>query len=88
MGPRPHLWFCAHITACSAQEYQDYMGPNPHLWFCERKTATLGQEIQASVGQRPHLWFLHAKERLLEQNNKSLWVPYMTSRSEHVQQRD
>ena len=27
---------------------------------------------------RPHLWFLYAKQRLLDQNNKSLWVPDLT----------
>ena len=28
----------------------------------------------------PHLWFLHAKQRLLDPNNKSLWVPDITCR--------
>ena len=35
----------------------------------------------------PHLLFLHAKLRLLDQNNKSLWVPDMTCHFVHVQQR-
>ena len=48
-----------------------YNGSRPHLWFC--KTATLGLEIQVSVGPRSHMWFLHAKQRLLDQNDKSLW---------------
>ena len=52
------------------------------------KTATLGLELQVSVGPRPHLWFLHAKQRLLDQNNKSLWVPDMTFRFVHVRLRD
>ena len=56
MGPRPHLWFWAHITACLAQEYQDYMGSSPHLWLCAYKTASLGAELQVSVGSSPHLW--------------------------------
>ena len=64
------------------------MGPTPHLWFCACKTATLGLELQVSVGSRRHLWFLHAKQRLLDRNNKSLWVPDMTCRFVHVQQRD
>ena len=37
VGPRPHLWFWAHITACLAQEYKDNMGSSPHLWFCAFK---------------------------------------------------
>ena len=36
-GPRPHLWFWAHITACLAQEWKDNMGSSPHLWFCACK---------------------------------------------------
>ena len=87
MGPRPHLLFWAHVTVCLAQEYQDYMGSSRHLWFCACKTATLEPELQISVGPRPHLWFFHAKQRLLDQNNKSLWVPDMTCRFVHVQQR-
>ena len=80
MGPRPHLWFWTHITACLPQEWIGYTGSSPHLWFCACKTATLGLELQVSLGPRPHLWFLHAKQRLLDQNNMSLWVPEMTCR--------
>ena len=50
-------------------------------------TATFGPEYKFSMGTRPHLSFLHAKQRLLDQNNKSLWVPDMTYRFVHVQQR-
>ena len=50
-------------------------------------TATFGPEYKLSMGTRPHLSFLHAKQRLLDQNNKSLWVPDMTYRFVHVQQR-
>ena len=34
MGPRPHLLFWAHITACLAHEYKDYSGSSPHCGFC------------------------------------------------------
>ena len=78
MGPRPHLWFWAHITACLAQESKDSIGSSPHLSIRACKTATLGLEFQVSVGRRPHLFFLHAKLRLLDQNNKSLWIQDMT----------
>ena len=87
MGRRPHLWFWAHITACLAQEYIDCIGSSSLLWYCAFKTATLGLELQVSVGPRPHLWFLHEKQRLVDQNNKCLWVPEMTCRFVHVQQR-
>ena len=87
MGPRPHLWFLARITACLAQEYHDYRGSSPHLWFGACTTASLGRELQVSVVPRPHLWFFHAKQRLLEHNNKSLWVPDMTCHFVQVQQR-
>ena len=87
MGPRPHLWSCAHITACLAQEKKHYIVCSPHLWFCACKTATLGLELQVSVGPKPHLWFLLAKKCLLDQNNKSLWVPDMACHFLLVQQR-
>ena len=74
-GPRLHLWFWAHMTACLTQEYKDYMCSSPRLWFCTCKTATLALELLVSVGPRPHLWFLHAKQRILDQNFKYLWVP-------------
>ena len=35
--PRPHLWICAHITACLARQYQVYMGSSLHLWFLHAK---------------------------------------------------
>ena len=85
--PRPHLWFWAHITASLTQEYKDSIGSSPHLCLCACKRATLGIKLQVSERQRPHLWFLHAKQRLLDQSNKSIWVPDMTCRFVHVQQR-
>ena len=50
------------------------------------KTASFGAELQVCMGPRPHLWFLHTKQRLLDQSNKSLWVPDMTCRFVHAQQ--
>ena len=78
MGPRPYLWFWAPITACLAQECQDHMGSSPHLCFCACKTETVWLELKVSLGPKLHLWFLYVKQRLLDQNNKSLWVPDMT----------
>ena len=40
------------------------------------------------MGHSPHLWFLEAKQRLLDQNNKSVWVPDLTCRFVHAKQRD
>ena len=85
VGPRTHLWFWAHITPSLTQ---DNIGSSPHLWLCACKTSTLGLELQVSECQRHHLWFFHAKQCLLDQSNKSLWVPDMTCRFVHVQQRD
>ena len=64
------------------------MCSSPRLWFCACKTATLALELLVSMGPRPHLCFLHAKHRLLDQNNKSLWVPDITCRFVHAIQRD
>ena len=68
-------------------EWNDNIGTSPHLWLCACKTATLGLELQVSEGQRHHLWLFHAKQRLQDQSNKSLWVPVLTCRFVHVQQR-
>ena len=87
-GPRLHLWFWAHITACLTQEYKDYMCSSLRLWFCACKTATLALELLVSMGPSPHLWFLHSKQRLLDPNNKSLWVPDITCPFVHAIQRD
>ena len=38
------------------------------------KTATLAPEFLVSMDPSPHLWFLLAQQRLLDQNNLSLWV--------------
>ena len=86
MGPRSHLWFWVHITSCLAQEYQDHMGPSLHLCFCAYKIETLWLELKVSLDPKPHLRFLYVKQPLLEQNNKSPWVPDMTCGFEHVQQ--
>ena len=64
------------------------MGCSSHLWFCACKTATLGLEIQSLLVNRLHLWILHAKQRLLDQNNKSLWVPDFTCDFVQSKQRD
>ena len=87
MGPRPHLSFCACKTVCLASELLVSMGPRPHLSLCACKTATLGLELQVSEVPSPQLWFLHVKQRLLDKNNKSLWVQDMTCRFVHGQQR-
>ena len=52
------------------------------------QNATLALELLVSMGPRPHLCFLQAKQRLLDQNNKSLWVPDITCRFVHAIQRD
>ena len=61
-------------TASSGPEYQVSMGPTHDLSFCACRTACLASELLVSMGPSPHLWFLEAKQRLLGQNNKSLWV--------------
>ena len=49
--------------------------------------SVISTRIIVSLGPNPYLWFLHAKRRLFEQNNKPLWVPDITCRFVHVQQR-
>ena len=87
-GPRHDLSFCACTTAWLAPELQGSMGPWPHLSFCACKTACLASELLVSTGKSPHLWFLDAEQRLLYQNDKSLWVPDITCHFVHANQRD
>ena len=60
MGPRPHLWICAHKTACLAPKLQVSMGPRPYLWFSACKPARLAQSLWVpdfTCG------FVHTKQR-------------------------
>ena len=52
--------------------------PSSVVFAC--KTAWLASESVVSMGPSPHVWFLDAKLRLLDPNNKSLWVPDITCR--------
>ena len=65
-------------TATFEAELQVSMGSRLHLSFCACKTAWLPSEILLSMGPSPHLLILDAKQRLLDQNNRSLWVPAFT----------
>ena len=60
--------------------------PSSVVFAC--KTAWLASESLVSMGPSPHVWFLDAKQRLLDPNNKSLWVPDITCRFVHAIQRD
>ena len=75
MDSSPHLWFCAIKTATLGPELHVSLCPRLHLWFSASKTACLALELLVSMGSSPLLWFLDAKQRLLDQNNKSLWFP-------------
>ena len=75
-------------TATFGTELQVSMGPRPHLSFCSCKTAWLTSELLVSMGPSLHVWLLDAKQRLLERNNKSLWVPDKTCCFVHAKQRD
>ena len=86
-GSKTSSVFFSCKTATLWPDLQVCWGSSPHLWFCACKAATLAHELLVSMGPSPHLWFLHAKQRLLVQNNKSLWVPDMSCRFVHVQQR-
>ena len=56
------------------------MGSRHHLSFWACKTAWLAQESLVSMGPSPYLCFFHTNQRLLDRNNKSLWVPDITCR--------
>ena len=86
MGPRRHLSSCACKTAWFAPKWQVHKGSSPLLWFCVCKTATLGLELQVSAGEETPPVVSACKQRLLDQNNKSLWVPDLTCDFLHAKQ--
>ena len=75
MGPSRPLWVCAFKRATLGPELHVSMGPRHHLWLCACKTGCLVSDVLVSMGSSPHLSFLDDKLRILDQNNKSLWVP-------------
>ena len=75
-------------TASFGPEQQVSIGTRHDLSFCACTTTFLASELPVSMGLRPHLWFLDAQQRLLEQKNKSLWVPDMKCPFVLAKQRD
>ena len=87
-GSQPLSVVVGFKTATFGPEQQVSKSPRKNLSLCAWKTATLAHELLVSMSPSPHLWFLHAKQRLLDPNNKSLWVPDITCRFVHAIQRD
>ena len=72
-----------HNSVLSTRKKRQYgFQPSPVV-LC-MQTATLALEILVSIVPCPHLRFLHANQRLLDQNNKSLWVQDLTCRFVHA----
>ena len=82
-GSQPSSVVFGCKTATFGPEQQGFMCPRCHLSLCACKTASLAQVLLVPMGPSLHLWFLDAKQQLLEQNNKSLWVPDITCRFVH-----
>ena len=76
----------ASKTATFGPELQVSMGNKPHQSFCVCKRGCIASELLVSMGPIHPLWFLDAKQRLLDQNNKSLWVPDITCSFVHAKQ--
>ena len=72
-----------HNSVLSTRIKRQYgFQPSPvDLWM---QTATLALESLVSIVPCPHLRFWHANQRLLDQNNKSLWVQDLTCRFVHA----
>ena len=84
--PLSELFACKPVTF--GPKLHVSVDPRNHLWFSAWKTACLASEILVSMDPSPHLRLLHANQRLLDPNNKSLWVPDITCRFMHAIQRD
>ena len=87
-GSQPSSVFFAFKTATLWPQLHMSLGPRSHLRPSAYKPACLASELLVSIGPSPHLLVLHAKQRLLDPNNKSLWVPNITCRFVHAKRRD
>ena len=87
-GSQPSSVVFACKTDTFWPELHISIGLKPHLRFCVCKTACLASEVLVSMGPSPDLWFLDEKQRLLDPNNKSLWVPDITCHFVHAKQRN
>ena len=82
----PALLCNQNCLICTRISSLYWFQPTSVVFAC--KTAWLASESLVSMGPSPHVWFLDAKQRLLDPNNKSLWVPDITCRFVHAIQRD
>ena len=78
---------CMYNSAINIRNTSLY-GSQPSSVVFACKTAWLVSESLVSLGPSPHVWFLDAKQRLLDPNNKFLWIPDITCRFVHAIQRD
>ena len=83
-GSQPSCVIFACKTTTFGPELQVSKDTRPHLSFCAYKTVCLALELLVSMGPSPHVWFLVAKQRLMDRNNKSLWVQGITCRFVHA----
>ena len=74
-------------TSCLDPELIVSMCPRPHLSFGDCKIAWLAPELLVSMGPRPYLSFCACKTAWLAPEDKSPWVPHLTSRFVHAKQR-
>ena len=81
------VFLCMYNSGLNIRITSLYGSQPPSVVF-DFKTAWLASESQVSMGPSPHVWFLDAKQRLMDRNNKSLWVPDITCRFVLVKQRD
>ena len=87
-GSQPSSVVFAFKTATLWPQLHMSLGPRSHLRPSAYKPVCLASELLVSIGPSPHLLVLHAKQRLLDPNNKSLWVPDITCRFVHAIQHD
>ena len=83
----PTCGFCMQNSAFWTRITSLYGSQTSPVIFC-KENSCLASELLVSMGPSPHLRYLHAKQRLLDPNNKSLWVPDITCRFVHAIHRD
>ena len=81
------VFLCMYNSGLNIRITSLYGSQPPSVVFAF-KTAWLASESLVSMGPSHHVWFLDAKQRLMDRNNKSLWVPDITCRFVLLKQRD
>ena len=86
VGPNPYLWFLHSNSDFWSRITSLYRTHTSPVIFCMQNSVP-SIKITSLCGSQPLSVVFACKQRLLDQNNKSLWVPDLTCDFLHAKQR-